>query len=296
VLLQALQILDGFDLAVLGHNTPDYVHTVTEAIKLSCADRERYYGDPKFVEVPIEWLLSEGYAAERRALIRNDVAFPELPAPGAMSGAAPSPLKASVGAAGVALDTSYACAVDRQGNVFSATPSDVAHDTPVIPGTGLSVSSRGAQSWAVAGHASAVAPGKRPRLTPNPALALGPEGLQMPFGTPGGDVQSQAMLQVLLNHRVFGMDIQQAVEAPRFASLSFPNSFEPHAYLPGRLQIEGRIPEATADDLAGRGHDVAMWEDWTWLAGSMCAIVKDRRSGFFSAGADPRRPAYALGW
>ncbi len=297
VLLQALQILNGFDLAALGHNTPDYVHTVTEAIKLGCADRERYYGDPKFVDVPIEWLLSEGYAAERRALIRNDVAFPELPEPGAMSGEAPAAApRASAGAAGVALDTSYACAVDRHGNVFSATPSDVAHDTPVIPGTGLSVSSRGAQSWAVSGHASAVAPGKRPRLTPNPALALGPEGLQMPFGTPGGDVQSQAMLQVFLNHRVFGMDVQQAVEAPRFASLSFPNSFEPHAYLPGRLQIEGRIPQTTADDLAGRGHDVAVWDDWTWLAGSMCAIVKDHRSGIFSAGADPRRPAYALGW
>ena len=297
VLLQALQILEGFDLAALGHNTPDYVHAVTEAIKLACADRERYYGDPKFVDVPIERLLSETYAAERRAQIRDDAAFPELPPPGAIAGEAPPPPPQATGAAaGAALDTSYACAVDRHGNVFSATPSDVSHDTPVVPGTGLCVSSRGAQSWAVSGHASAVAPGKRPRLTPNPALALGPQGLQMPFGTPGGDVQSQAMLQVFLNNRVFGMDVQQAVEAPRFASLSFPNSFEPHAYLPGRLQIEARLAETVADDLAGRGHEVAVWDDWTWLAGSMCMIVKDRRSGAFSAGADPRRPAYALGW
>ena len=295
VLLQALQILRGFDLARLGHNTPDYVHTVTEAIKLACADRERYYGDPKFVDVPIEWLLSEPYAAERRARIRDDVAFPELPPPGAGAGER-FPPRSTEASAGAALDTSYACAVDREGNVFSSTPSDVAHDTPVVPGTGLCVSSRGAQSWAVAGHASAVAPGKRPRLTPNPALALGPEGLQMPFGTPGGDVQSQAMLQTFLNVRVFGMDVQRAVEAPRFASLSFPNSFEPHAYLPGRLQIEARLADTVGDDLAGRGHDVAVWEDWTWLAGSMCTIVKDRRSGTFSAGADPRRPAYALGW
>jgi len=296
VLLQALQILKGFDLAALGHNTPDYVHTVSEAIKLACADRERHYGDPKFVDVPIERLLSDAYAAERRALIRRDTAYPELPPPGAIDGEAPPPLKTTEGAAAAAFDTSYACVVDRHGNVFSATPSDVANDTPVVPGTGLCVSSRGAQSWVVSGHPSAVAPGKRPRLTPNPALALGPDGMQMPFGTPGGDVQSQAMLQVFLNFHVFGMDIQQAVEAARFASLSFPNSFEPHAYLPGRLQIEARLAETVADDLAGRGHDVAVWDDWTWLAGAMCAIVKDTGSGTFSAGADPRRPAYALGW
>ena len=298
LLLQVLQILDGFDLKGMGHNTPEYVHTVTEAIKLSCADRERYYGDPKFVEVPMERLLSEAYAAQRRALIRSGAAFPGLPPPGAAAGEAapPPPPRAAEATAGAALDTSYASVVDRHGNVFSSTPSDVAHDTPVIPGTGLCVSSRGAQSWAVSGHASAVAPGKRPRLTPNPALALGPDGLQMPLGTPGGDVQSQAMLQTFVNHRVFGMDVQQAVEAPRFASLSFPNSFEPHAYLPGRLQIEERLAATVADDLAARGHDVAVWDDWTWLAGSMCVIAKDRRSGIFSAGADPRRPAYALGW
>ena len=298
VLLQALGILDGFDLKALGHNTPEYVHTVIEATKLSCADRERYYGDPKFVDVPMERLLSPDYAAERRALIRSEAAFPELPPPGAVAeeAASPPPPRAAEATAGAALDTSYASVVDRQGNVFSATPSDVAHDTPVIPGTGLCVSSRGAQSWAVSGHASAVAPCKRPRLTPNPALALGPDGLQMPLGTPGGDVQSQAMLQTFINHRVFGMDVQQAVEAPRFASLSFPNSFEPHTYLPGRLQIERRLAETVADDLAARGHDVAVWDDWTWLAGSMCTIAKDRRSGHFSAGADPRRPAYALGW
>ena len=296
VLLQSLQLLKGFDLAALGHNSADYVHTLTEAIKLSCADRERYYGDPKFVDVPMDTLLSDDYAAKRRALIRAGEAFPELPPPGAVAGQAPSTLHANTGALGAALDTSYACAVDRHGNVFSATPSDVANDTPVIPGTGLCVSSRGAQSWAVSGHASCVAAGKRPRLTPNPALAIGEDGTQMPFGTPGGDVQSQAMLQVFLNHNVFGMDIQEAVEAPRFASLSFPNSFEPHAYLPGRLQIEARLAETVADDLAGRGHEVAVWDDWTWVAGAVCAIVKDRGSGVFSAGADPRRPAYALGW
>ena len=143
------------------------------------------------------------------------------------------------------LDTSYVCAVDRHGNVFSATPSDVSSSTPVIPGTGLCPSSRGSQSWAdpVALPAS-VAPGKRPRLTPSPALALGPDGRAIPFGTPGGDVQAQAMLQTLLNRIVFGMDPQAAVEAPRFATYSFPDSFEPHGIQPGRLMLEARLPQA----------------------------------------------------
>ncbi|MBM3518387.1 MAG: gamma-glutamyltransferase family protein, partial [Alphaproteobacteria bacterium] len=194
------------------------------------------------------------------------------------------------------LDTSYACAVDAKGNAFSATPSDVAHDTPVIPGTGLAVSSRGAQSWARSGHASAVAPGKRPRLTPNPALALTRGKMQMCFGTPGGDVQSQAMLQTLLNVAVFGMNVQAAVEAPRFATQSFPNSFEPHAYLPGKLQIEKRLADVVGDDLRKRGHGVEAWPDWPWQAGSMCVIRKNMETGRFAAGADPRRPTYALGW
>ena len=129
--------------------------------------------------------------------------------------------------------------MNSAGNVFSATPSDVSRSTPVIPGTGLCPSSRGSQSWGdPAASPASVAPGKRPRLTPSPALALGPDGRAIPFGTPGGDVQAQAMLQTLLNRIVFGMDPQAAIEAPRFATYSFPDSFEPHSIQPGRLMLE----------------------------------------------------------
>jgi gamma-glutamyltranspeptidase/glutathione hydrolase len=141
-----------------------------------------------------------------------------------------------------------------------------------------------------------VAPGKRPRLTPNPALALRDGRAYMPFGTPGGDVQCQAMLQVFLNIHVFGMDPQSAVEAPRFSNYSYPGSFEPHPYYPGRLYLESRIDRATGDALASRGHKVYWWDESTWLAGSVCTIVADRENGVLHGGADPRRPAYVLGW
>ena len=298
VLLQTLQLLKGYDLKALGHNSADYIHTIAEALKLTYSDRERYYGDPKFVDVPLDVLLSDDYAAERRAMIRNGEAWPEMPPAGELvgGGVPSSGVRATGSAARAPLDTSYVCAVDDKGNVFSATPSDVANDTPVIPGTGLTVSSRGAQSWAQTGHASAVAPGKRPRLTPNPGLAIRQGKMQMPFGTPGGDVQSQAMLQAVLNIEVFEMNVQRGVEEPRFATQNFPNSFEPHAYFPAKLQIERRLCEDVGEDLKGRGHDVEMWPDWVWQAGAMCLIRKDIETGRFSAAADPRRATYALGW
>jgi gamma-glutamyltranspeptidase/glutathione hydrolase len=139
-----------------------------------------------------------------------------------------------------------------------------------------------------------VAPGKRPRLTPNPAMIHTRDGGIMPFGTPGGDVQIQAMLQVVLNVLHFGMDVQSAIEAPRVASYSFPSSFAPFEYFPGRVAVEGRIDKTTRDALAARGHQVQDWPDWTWLAGSVEMILTDPKSGMMGAGADPRRPAYAI--
>ena len=118
----------------------------------------------------------------------------------------------------------------------------------------------------------------------------------MPFGTPGGDVQTQAMLQVFLNVNVFGMSAQDAIEAPRFSNYSYPGSFEPHAYFPGRLYMESRIPTSTADELASRGHKIYDWPDFTWLAGAVCTIVNDTKNGVKHGGADVRRPAYVLGW
>jgi gamma-glutamyltranspeptidase/glutathione hydrolase len=296
-LLEVLNILAGIDLVALGHNSVDYAHAVTEAIKLAFADRERYLGDPRFVDVPIDTLLSSDYAAQRRALLRADRAWPGLPPAGEIPGQPQRPAPgATAQRAPAGADTSHVSVIDREGNVFAATPSDPSFDTPVIPGTGLCPSSRGSQSWADPAHASCVAPGKRPRLTPMAAIAILPDGSSMPIGTPGGDVQAQAILQVLLNMTVFGMNPQQAVEAPRFASYSFPDSFEPHAYSPGLLYVEDRVPQSVRDALAARGHEVAEWPEFVWRAGAVCVQRRDSTNGVIAAGADPRRPCYAVGW
>src|SRR5579872_2609108 len=300
VLLQTLALLEGIDLKALGHNSADYVHTLTEALKLAFADREAYYTDPATGDVPLATLISPEYAAERRKQIRPDRAWPELPPAGEVNGgrevgfgglreSRPNPFPEP--------DTSYVCAVDRWGNVFSATPSDGSYGSPVVPGVGFIPSNRGSQSRPDPRHPAGVAPGKRPRLTPNPALAIRNGGAEfLPFGTPGGDVQTQAMLQVLLNVFAHGMPVQDAIEAPRFASYSYPSSFAPYDYYPGRLNLEGRYPEEVTSELARRGHKVERWPDWIWLAGAVCAIRSDTKRGVMEAGADPRRAAYALGW
>jgi gamma-glutamyltranspeptidase/glutathione hydrolase len=286
----------------LGHNSVGYLHRITEAVKLAFADREAYFGDPRLVDVPMAALLSRDYALKRREQIRADRAWPEMPPAGdprALRAGAGAPRRAALVAEHAwqapELDTSYACVVDRHGNVFSATPSDGSFSSPVVPGLGIIPSSRGSQNWADPDHPSGVAPGKRPRLTPNPAIAIKPGKMKMPFGTPGGDVQTQAMLQVFLNVHLFGMEPQDAIEAPRVASYSFPSSFEPHAYHPGRLNLESRIDKPTGEALGRLGHKVEWWPDWTWLAGAVCTIVADQETGVLKGGADPRRPSYAVG-
>ena len=299
VLPQALNVLSGFDLRALGHNSAQYIHVVAEALKLAFADRHRYYGDPAFVRVPIETMLSAEFAAQRRKLIRRDEAWPEMPPAGEVAGfgAGAGALPAAErGEPAPLADTSYVCAIDRHGNAFSSTPSDGSVSTPVIPGVGLCPSSRGTQSWVDARHPASIAAGKRPRLTPSPALAMRDGRLLMPFGSPGNDIQPQAMLQVFLNLNVFGMNVQDAIEAPRFATYSFPGSSAPHAYHPGRLNVENRIPAGTGDALAALGHKVAWWPEIEWRAGAVCAIRVDPETGILHGGADPRRPAYALGW
>lgn len=300
-LLQAVNLLKNDRLRDLGHNSADYLHRITEAIKLVFADREAWFGDPRHVDVPIDALLSDAYAQRRRSDIREAEAWPGMPPSGTAedlgcAGARKPPAPAAAPAwRAPDLDTSYVCVVDRWGNTFSATPSDGSYNAPVVPGLGIIPSPRGSQSWADPKHPSAAAAGKRPRLTPNPAIAVGPEWV-MPFGTPGGDVQTQAMLQVFFNIVVFGMEPQDAVEAPRCASYSFPSSFEPHEYHAGLLNLEGRIDRAAGESLAAWGHRVQWWPDWTWLAGSVCTIVADRGRGLLKGAADPRRPAYAIGW
>ncbi len=298
-LLQMLNLLEPYDLPALGHNSSRYLHLLAEAIKLAFADREAYYGDPNHVKVPADGFLSKAYAEARRRLIREDRAWIEAP-PGDPFGLAAvkngyTPSAADSTAAQAELDTSYVAVVDQEGNAFSATPSDASPDSPVVPGVGCVVSPRGSQSWLDPAHPSAVAPGKRPRLTPAPAMVFKNGSPVMPFGTPGGDAQLQAMLQVLLNVVCFGMAPQEAVEAPRVVTRSFPDSFWPHTVSPGQLNVEGRIPSAVAEELAALGHRVEPWPDWHWRAGGVCAIVV-RPDGTLLAGADPRRGAHAIGW
>ena len=293
-----LRMLARDDVTALGHNSPAYIHLLTEAVKLAFADREAYFGDPRFIDVPMATLLSDGYQAERRARIDMTRSYPEMPPAGAIPGYPRLKADAPKGdTPPMSPDTTYCAVIDKDGNAFSVTPSDASYEAELIPGTGMVPSGRGSQSWTIKGHPSEVAPFKRPRLTPNPAIAVLEDGRAvMPFGTPGGDVQTQAMLQVLLNVTAFGMDLRSAIEAPRFSTYSFPSSFEPHEYYPNRLAIEGRVSPATVEGLRALGHDVHQWPEWTRLAGSVCSVIHDTKHGVLTGAGDPRRASYAVGW
>ena len=255
------------------------------------------------MDVPTAGLLHPEYAAAWRDRIRRDRAFPGMPEPGdpwryagdslALAGAyrAPAP---SIGP--VDPDTSSLCVVAEWGNAFSATPSDGGGASPVIPGLGFIVSGRGIQSWLEPDHPSAIAPRKRPRLTPNPGLIMRDGAVYAPFGTPGLDVQPQAMVQLAVNLIDFGMEPQAAIEAPRVASYSFPASSHPHPYAPGLVRAERRLPSDTLAELVRRGHRVEPWPDFAAQAGALCTIVANRERGFLAGAADPRRMAYAMGW
>jgi gamma-glutamyltranspeptidase/glutathione hydrolase len=296
---QALTMLDGTDFSGYRHNDPAYIHLLTETLKLAYADRHRYYGDPRFVDVPIETLLSAEYAATRRREINPAQAFPAMPPPGnaAPGQAAQAKVRPFEPAdRGSQIDTSYICVVDDKGNAFSATPSDGASAAPVIPGLGFVPSTRGSQSWTDPTVPAVMAPGKRPRLTPSPSMARKPGEWLMPFGSPGNDVQPQAMLQVLLNMLVWNMPPQDAIDQPRFATFSYPRSSAPHPYDPGLLRVESRIAPDTRDALRDLGHVMKDWPDWDYAAGAVCAIMANRRTGTMEGGSDPRRPTAVIGW
>ncbi|HET7036094.1 MAG TPA: gamma-glutamyltransferase family protein [Thermomicrobiaceae bacterium] len=303
VAAQALAILEGYDLATLGQNSADCLHLIIEALDAAFADREQYYGDPKFVDVPIDGLLDPGYAAAWRERIARERAFGEMPAAGdpwpfqpGGNGRRGSTRSARAFEARVDPDTSYLCVVDEAGNAFSATPSDGVTNTPIVPGLGYIVSGRGGQSWLDPNHPSVLAPGKRPRLTPSPGLILKDGALFAPYGTPGNDVQPQAMVQLAVNLIDFGMEPQAAVEAPRVASFNYPRSSFPHPYSPGLVNAEARIPDEVLAELARRGHRIERWPDWEPRAGSLCTVVVDHARGLKTGAADPRRLAYAIGW
>ena len=305
VLLQALNMLEHFDLRAMGHNSPNYIHTVTEAIKLAFADRERFYGDPKFAQVPLDGLVSKEYATARRSLIAPDAAHPELPPSGdpwMYSSAAPSArgkevvaIPSTGDAGGGEAGTTHFAVIDRDGNMVCATPSGGDFVRSVFfPELGCALSTRSEMFFVDPDHPNGVQPGKRPRTTLVNYIVCKDGQPVMTIGCPGGDNQAQADLQLLLNVVVFGMDPQQAVEAPRFSSQSVTNSFYPRVYLPGQLNVEPGIPEETRNRLREMGHKVMTIANDSGIG----AIVSQRNpeTGVMCAGADPRRPTYAVGW
>ena len=302
MVLETLNILEGIDLAGLGHNSAAYIHAVTEALKLAAADREAYFGDPAFTDVPLDVLLSKAYAATRRGLLDPARAWPRMPPAGATHGRTPPPWAPDPSAgsgAEIVTDkpsTSFLCVADARGNVFAATPSDGTIGGAVVPGTGITPSMWGSRGYSGLTHPGRVGPGRRPRMSANPAIAVRGGSLVMPFGSPGSEVLGQAMVQVFLNQAVFGMDPQSAAEAPRFASQSWPESTLPHTYRPGVLCVEADIGAATGAALAALGHTIAWWPERDYHAGSVAAIQADLNTGMKWAGADPRRTAYAVGW
>ena len=306
VLLQSLNILEHFDLRSKGHNSPQYIHTVTEALKLAFADRERYYGDPDYVAVPVNGLLSKEYGAARAALIQPDKAFPELPPPGdpitrrgelAVPPILAEQLVAPItgDGAGQAEDgTTHFAVIDRDGNMVCVTPSGGEFERSVFfPELGCTLSTRSEMFFLDEDHPNGLQPGKRPRTTLVNYMVCKDGQPLMTIGCPGGDNQAQANLQLVLNVLVFGMDPQQAVEAPRFATQSVPNSFYPREYLPGQLDVEANIPDEVRSKLTALGHKVV--ESPTCGFGAT-VIQRDPETGVMTAGADPRRTCYAIGW
>jgi len=300
--LFALNILEGYDLKAMHHNSPEYIHASIEAVKLAMADREKYLGDADFVPIPFDGLLSKDYARERRALIDPAHASLEL-RPGTpekytrSTQALNRPWHLNLqGEADHEGDTSYLAVVDKDRNMVSFEPSlHSGFGTGVVMADlGFIFNCRGDYYSLVEGEANALAPGKRPRSTLQSTLVMKDSQPFMIVGSPGGDDQVFRTLQTLLNVVEFGMNVQQAIEAPRWATRSFPASPFPHTMYPGEMSVEQRVPQAVRDSLIARGHKLRVSGPWTM--GSLAAIVVDPKTGVLSAGTDPRVDAYAIAW
>jgi gamma-glutamyltranspeptidase/glutathione hydrolase len=299
VVMQALGMLAKFNLKAMGHNSSQYVHTLAEVLKLAFADRERYYGDSP--EVPLAELLSSTYLTERAALVRSDRAMPEAPPSGEVTGSfrQPAVLQPSAGstapissAAHAKDGTTHIACVDRDGSLIALTPSGgVFRKSVFCSELGCTLSTRSEMFNLEDGHPNALAPGKRPRTTLISYLICERDRPVATVGCPGGDDQGQADLQIILNMLVFGMNPQQAVEAPRFATETLVDSFWPHPYRPGVLSVEPGVPEHTRAELQAIGHTIEVVG-----ACGIGAVVtrRDPDTGVLSAGADPRRPTYAV--
>ncbi|MBM3531867.1 MAG: gamma-glutamyltransferase family protein [Alphaproteobacteria bacterium] len=292
VFLQQLALLKGKDLAKLDPNGAEFVHLCIEATKLAFADRNAYYGDPDFVDVPMGALLSDAYNAERRKRITDKAAM-DTP-PGVVPGYQPNVAKLKHSPeialephwkAAMPADTVHLDVIDRHGNMVSATPSGGwLPSSPVIPELGFPLGTRGQIFSLDPKHPNALAPGKRPRTTLTPSLALRDGKPYMAFGTPGGDQQDQWSLVMFLRHVHHGMNLQEAIDAPAFHTSHFESSFWPRGAEPGKVQIESRFGDAVAQDLRRRGHDVEIVDGWS--EGNLSAI--SREGEHLKAGANPR--------
>jgi gamma-glutamyltranspeptidase/glutathione hydrolase len=309
VLLQQLALLKGFDLGGLDPVGPDFIHLQVECAKLAYADRDAFYGDPDFVDVPIETLLSDKYNSERRKLISDDASL-EL-RPGSVEGFGAvvnirrqhelSPAMANMGAGeptvgrlgSVRGDTVHFDIADQFGNMVSATPSGGwLQSSPVIPELGFCLGTRAQMFWLDEKHPAALAPGKRPRTTLSPTLALRDGIPYLAWGSPGGDQQDQWATQFFLRHVHTGMNLQEAIDAPAWHSEHFPSSFWPRVARPGVLVLEGRISEAAMKELHRRGHEIEIGPDWSEGRLTAVSCVGENRR----AAANPRgMQGYAVG-
>jgi gamma-glutamyltranspeptidase / glutathione hydrolase len=300
VFLQQLRLLEGYDLRAMGHNSVDYVHTLIEAAKLAFADREAFYADPNYTSVPLDDLLAPQYAALRRGLIdpqRASLALrPGDPVARRALGDHPEITPRSWGPG-----TIHVTAADRHGNMVACTASGGwIPSSPVVESLGFPLGTRLQTFYLDERHPNALKPGKRPRTTLTPSIATRKGEPFLSFGTPGGDQQDQWTLQFFLNLVDFNMDVQEAIEAPRFSTAHFPSSFYPHGARPGVLRVENRIEESTRDALAARGHIVETRP--AWCEGHVLAIKFDPSRRTLCGGADPRgqlasvMAAQAIGW
>ena len=302
VVQQALNILENFDLMAMGHNSTLYVHVITEALKLALADREAFYGDPNFSDIPIDGLLSKEYSAERAKLINIDSVFKDLPCYGNpwkysdVKGKTSSQPEINIGES---LDsqhekgTTHITVMDKLGNMICATPSGGAFNKSVFfPELGFALSTRSEMFNFVEGHPNMLVPGKRPRTTIINFMITKNNQPIATVGCPGGDAQTQANLQLILNTLLWKMNPQEASEAPRFATLSVPNSFYPHTYFPNQLSMEEGFSDQVKKGLGDLGHDIV----YTPTCGMGATVaIKDLETAILAVGADPRRACYAMG-
>jgi gamma-glutamyltranspeptidase / glutathione hydrolase len=297
-LLQTLSMLQGFPLSTMGYNSARYIHTITESMKLAFADRDAYYGDPKFSQVPAEVLLSKKYAVERARLIEDKASLEFRPGrtgdkPPVHPSQAPV-VKVQMDDALRAKDTTCVDAIDKDGIMFSATPSGAWTPALIAGDTGIPLSQRAQSFFLIPGSPNEVAGGKRPRITLSPTLVTHGGKPFLALSTPGGDNQEQALLQVLLNVVEFGMNAEQAVEAPRFEMHHLVSSFGEHAMNPGSLVLDDRIPSAVLADLAERGHKVIART--RWASGAAPVAIRLTQNGVIEAGADPYGQRVAHAW